>query len=324
MRLVVRWLARDVGRIWGALLLLLLAALACGWDEPPAPPTITAQGFDLAQTRECTVGQAVSLRLRVEAPAGLEAFRVRERSYEADLARSPEPSHLPLFGLPRRVWSKTDVTLDFGPYVFQKLTAPGDYAFEMEVTDRKERSTTATLRVRVLAAQTEAEVDPDTEPTQREPGAEPSPTSPPDGSTSAGRVSPSALRGESLRSGDFRLERVGPGSVASGEEFGITWKTIESNRVVIRIVGIDESGSRFARLEPGAFGEIETRGDLADALEGLGLEETVELAAANDAAAGTEIAIVRARQPTLLRTERSETSLSELGTTVTLTGRYKR
>jgi hypothetical protein len=49
----------------------------------------------------------------------------------------------------------------------------------------------------------------------------------------------------------------------------------------------------------------------------------MELAMANDAASGAEIAIVRAKDRYLLRADRSETSLSEIGTTVTLTGRYK-
>jgi hypothetical protein len=179
----------------------------------------------------------------------------------------------------------------------------------MEVTDRKEQTTAATLRVRLIEPEAEETTD----------GA----ASPPEAQGDAGRDSPSSAV-DPLRSGDFRLERVGPGPVTSGDDFGVTWKTIESNRVVIHMVGTDESVTRFARLEPGAFAQIETRGQLARALDGVGLQPSMELAMANDAASGAEIAIVRAKDRYLLRADRSETSLSELGTTVTLTGRYKR
>jgi hypothetical protein len=297
---------RAIGSLVGAA--LLLAFIACDSRES-ATPSITAQGFDLGETRESEIGEPVSLRLRVEAPAGIESFRVRERSYEVDLGRSPEPSHFSLFGLKRRVWSKTDVTLDFGPYVGQKMSAAGEYAFKLEVTDRKEQTTAATLRVRLIEPEAEEATD--------------DAAAPPEAPGDAGRDSPSASV-DPLRSGNFRLERVGPGPVASDDGFGVTWKTIESNRVVIRMVGTDESVSHFARLEPGAFAQIETRRQLARALDGVGLQPSMELAMANDAASGAEIAIVRAKDRYLLRADRSETSLSELGTTVTLTGRYKR
>jgi hypothetical protein len=288
---------------------LLLAIVGCDGPDSP-PPSITAQGFDLAETRESVFGEPVSLRLRVEAPAGIENFRVRERSYDVDLGRSREPAHYPLFGLSRRIWSKTDVTLDFGPYVGQKMSAAGEYAFELEVRDRKEQTTRGTLRIRLI--------EPEVEEVGEEEAVPPS-----EAPSEAGGDTPSASLGP-LRSGAFRLERVGPGPVVPGDEFGISWKTIESNQVVIRIVGTEERVSRFARLEPGAFDDIGTRKELARAIDGVGLQPSMELAMANDAASGAEIAIVQAADRYLLRADRSETSLSELGTTVTLTGRYKR
>ena len=45
---------------------------------------------------------------------------------------------------------------------------------------------------------------------------------------------------------------------------------------------------------------------------------------AKDAAAGAEIAVVQLQDRYLLRADHSETHLSEVGTTVTLTGRDKR
>ena len=51
--------------------------------------------------------------------------------------------------------------------------------------------------------------------------------------------------------------------------------------------------------------------------------EKLEMATAGDAASGETFAIVHLDRAYALRTERSETSLSDLGTTVTLIGRYK-
>jgi hypothetical protein len=49
----------------------------------------------------------------------------------------------------------------------------------------------------------------------------------------------------------FRLERVGPGLVLGGEEFGVTWKTIDSGLVVIRL------RPRHHRNADGALQKIE-------------------------------------------------------------------
>ena len=288
-------------------------ALACGWQEAPDAPTITAQGFDLAETREVSLQQAASWRLRIEAPAGLESLRVRERSYEVDLARSPEPSHFPLFGLPRRVWSKTDVTLDFGPYVAEKITSAGDYAFDILVTDRTQQTAIATLRIHVRSAV-------GTEPADAG-GESSTPVTNRQGATS---LEHKPAGSTPLRSGSFRLERVGRGPVLPGKDFGISWKTVESNRVIVRVVGTEDVASQFVHLEPGAFAGIDTRQQLTEAIESAEVRASIQIAAANNAAAGTEVAVVQPTATFLLRTDQSETGLSELGTTVTLVGRYKR
>lgn len=289
----------------------VLLLLACGWGDPPDLPTITAQGFDITAVRESNVREEEPLRLRIEAPGGLESLLVQERSYEVDLARSREPSHFPLFGLPQRVWSKTDITLDFGPYIASKLTQAGDYSFHIVATDREAQSSTATLRVRLRSVE-------DREDDLIE---EQAPQDASERSAGAPHASPSqaALL---MDAGDFRLERIGAGPVVSNEDFGITWRTIESNHVVIRIVGVDPERTQLVDLDPGAFAEIETSAELADLLDGS--SSSLDLATANDAAAGAEIAIVGQQGSVLLRTDGSETRLSEQGTTVTLTGRYKR
>lgn len=279
--------------IRGPAACLAALLLACSPAGEPSPPTLTAQGFPISQVQTGVLGHFGDLKLRVEAPAGIEELRVSERSYDVDLAKSPEPSHFPLFGLPKRVWSSRDVTLNFRNYVDEKLDAPGRYTFEIAVTDRKGRTATATLVVDVEAAER---------------------------SSATGAAEPEAA----LRSGDFRLERVGAGPVRGADELGISWKTIDPVFVVIRMVASGDGARGLARLQPADYDGIATRSDLARALEASAPQPTLELATANDAAAGTVFAVVHADGGYVLRTERSATSLSRLGTTVTLVGRYKR
>jgi len=189
----------------GCSLLLALACLsaACDSGGSKASPTITAQGFDLQHTPDVQLGEASQLRLRIEAPSGIEKLLIRERSYEVDLAQSPETTHFPLFGLPRRVWSKTDVTLDFGPYVAEKLQEPGEYAFSIVVSDRNQQTLEETLRVLVLPETTETDSNSEPSPPQTQP-LEP--------------VESGAATETLLRTTPFQLERVGPGPVLDGEE----------------------------------------------------------------------------------------------------------
>jgi hypothetical protein len=121
-----------------------------------------------------------------------------------------------------------------------------------------------------------------------------------------------------------RLERVGRGPVTGGEPLGLTWKTIDPISVVIRISAREEAGGGLTRLEPGAWEDVKDPEALARMLEQHELADSLEIPTANDAAAGTVVAIVRPEERYLLLTEHSSTRLSELGTTVTLVGRYRR
>jgi hypothetical protein len=248
----------------------LAAALAsCGREAPPAP-SLTAQGFRISERQGGRVGAFGSLKLRVEAPAGIERLEVSERSYEVDLARSPELQHLPLPALERSVWSLRDVTLDFAPYINAKLDAAGDYTFEIDVSDREGRTATQRLSVELL----------EDEPEEAE-ATEPPPTAP--------LPAPAA-------SGDFRMQRVGAGPVRGAERFGLTWTTVESVAVTIRLRGAEDGAA------------------------------SIDLATANGATAGEVIAVQPAtsdRAAYVLRADQSETRLSEAGTTVVLVGRYK-
>jgi hypothetical protein len=282
--------------------------IACTPDDS-SRPTITSLGFDIAEVRVVEAGIRAPMRLRIEAPSGVEALRVRERSYDVDLARSPEVSHFPLFGLSRRVWSKTDVTLDFGPYVATKIESPGEYTFGVLVTDRDLQTTEAILRVNVTRVEAE-EAEANAEPPAPRAEFEKPPI-------------PPAEASGAMRRGEFQLERVGAGPVVPGENFGITWSTTDSIYVVIRLRGSEGQESRFARLDPSAFKGIDTQEQLAEVLGEVGTRASLDITTANAAAAGTVFAIVHPQQSYLLLAEGSETSLSDLGTTVTLSGQYK-
>jgi len=283
----------------GTLALSLAACSPAG--EVASPPMLTAQGFDIAEVQEGALHDFGDLKVRIEAPAGIEELRIRERSYEVDLARSPEASHFPLFGLPARVWSKVDVTLNVGPYVDAKLDRAGDYSFEITVQDRRSRMARETVRVRVRSA--EPARDAEEAPVESEPAE-------------AGSPAP--------QTGEFRMQRIGPGPVTGAEAFGIDWKTIESADVVIRMRPEASSGSRLARLEDASFAAIRSREDLARALGTAREVDSLELATARDAAAGRVFAVLGEEGGYVLHTDRSATSLSELGTTVRLEGRFMR
>lgn len=291
---------------------LLVAAwvAACGPGSETPAPQITAQGFEIVAPQEGTQEAFGDVKLRIEAPAGIDALTIRERSYEADLARSPEQAHYPLFGLAGRVYSRADVTLNFRNYINAKLDGVGRYEFEIAVRDREEGSVETTLVV-VVHPRPEAE-EPDAAVGSGAPEAA--------GVPEAAGAAPAAP----VERGAFRFERVGAGRVTGADAFGLTWKNLDGLRVVIEMRGSEDAASRLARLERSDYDAIGTRHELARTLAQGELADRLELAAANDAAAGEVFAVVGPGQAYVLRTDASDTSLSELGTTVTLTGEYKR
>lgn len=282
------------------LVLLAGLAAACTAREETPPPGITAQGFEIEQPRQAAVGAFSDVRLRIEAPGGIDHLVVRERSYEIDLATSPDASQLPLFGIDHRIWSKRDVTLDFSGYLNQKLRSDGEYTVALEVTDRAGRSATAKLQIVVTPAE--------------ESGA---------GEGSAAPEEAARGGASKLAEHTFRLQRVGRGSVLGDDRLGITWKTVDPIFVVIRVSAREGTAGRFARLDPASYEELGTEEALTRALAHRDLVDTLEITTANDAAAGTVLAIVHPEERFVLLAEHSATSLSELGTTVTLTGRYR-
>jgi hypothetical protein len=121
----------------------------------------------------------------------------------------------------------------------------------------------------------------------------------------------------------FRLQRVGAGPVEGGDAFGITWKTVDAIAVVIRIEPRAGRPARLARLDPVVYQKLATRDDLGRVLDRVEWVDAVDIPTANDAASGAVFAVVRPDERYILRTDHSATSLSDLGTTVTLSGSYR-
>lgn len=273
-----------------SLLLGVLALLGLGFAQADEtrPPEITAQGFDITEVQQGPLGDFGRIRVRFEVPDRIEDLYIKERSYDVDLAKTPETAHFPLFGLERQVRQMTDVTLNFQNYINEKLDAEGEYVFELRVTDRSGRSASAKLRVRVVAAPR----------VEREPGDAAVETAP------------------------FRFTRIGASAVSGADDFGITWKTIESTRVVIELTKQKPGAEKLVELTPSDYDEVRSKRQLARKTSG-GDTPALHLSSANGKAAGSVFAVVNRQVPYLLKVTSSSTSLSEVGTTVTLIGEYK-
>ncbi len=266
-----------------AVTMVLLASLAHAADTDP--PEIISQGFSIAVAQQGEPGEFQRLRVRFEVPGRIAELRIRERSFEVDLATTPERSNLPLFGLDRQVRQMTDVTLNFRNYINRKLDSDGSYTFELEVVDRKGRRASAVLLVDIKSPEPQLSAEDDV-----------------------------ALRKET-----FRAVRVGAAPVTGTEALGFTWRTVESNRVVIRLSSSAVDGY-FFDVAPSEYAALNTQSKLRAAAQHAGRQPVLELATAANRSAGRVFGVFSSEQPLLLKVVRSDTSLSDVGTTVELEG----
>ena len=125
-----------------------------------------------------------------------------------------------------------------------------------------------------------------------------------------------------LQAVSFRAVRVGRAPVKGAEELGLTWKTVERNRVVIRLATSAAEGYFFdvAAAEYAAF---KTQSQLRAAAQYSERQSTLELATAVNSGAGRVFGVFNSDTPRLLKVMRSHTSLSHRGTTVMLEGEFK-
>jgi hypothetical protein len=111
--------------------------------------------------------------------------------------------------------------------------------------------------------------------------------------------------------------------VLGSPEFGITWKTIEGPRVIIRITGKEGGAARIAKLTESAYEDTQTKSALEKRVEKVQSTDHVELAAADNASAGAVLGVVFQGRTYALRVIESKTERAKFGTKVTSTGEYK-
>jgi len=257
------------------------------------PPRLTAQGFAITSVQRGEPGEFPPVRLRAEAPARIASLVVRQGEFEADLATTPDRSLFPLFGLDSRPLQSYDITLDFSPYINQRLTADGEYLFLVTLTDREDRRSTATLEIAVG----EPEIPP-------EPAA-------------------GEAFGRELEASDAVLRRIGAGPVQAAGISGLTWVTVEAIDVTIRVRPA-RSGLTLRELPAGIWPELTDTVALAGAVAATDPVEFVDLPTANRGAAGRVLVLSDAAGHTVFRITGSATAVSEKGTTVELVGRVRR
>jgi len=277
-----------------ALLLFLtgVCLLACAPAGATGMPEITAQGFSAEQPQTGIIGEFPRLRVRVEAPGRIKELRIRERSYDVDLATTRDEGNLQLFGLEHSPRSYPDVTLNLQNYINEKIHRDGVYEFHLRVTDRNDNPAEKKISIRVSEAMPAAD-------------------------SSAAQENPA------LRTGTFNLQRTGTGIVQGAPLFGIDWENIDDAKVAIRITGSGKGDTLFGRLEAPDFATIQDAGQLVARLAGIEKTRDIVLETAGDAAAGRVFSISRADRHHILMVTASSAHPSRPGTVVTLEGQYK-
>lgn len=277
-------------------------------EQAAVAPTVTAQGFTIDTTQEGEVNGFGSLRVRIEAPAGIEKLQITERSYDVDLATTPERNHFQLFGLDRRVLLNKDVTLDFREYINNKLKQPGEYTFVIRVTDKKSKDPVeANIVIRLMESAAEPGPESSTQPEIQE--QQP--------------LSKTTDESPHVKTGLFEIRRIGPHEIQGDETFGLTWKTIDAIHVTIRVRKKEPGASKLASLSINDYESVDTQASLEQMLAFADGQEYIDFDTANNSAFGEVLGVINSDKFYLLKSSQSDTSLSDRGTTVTLKGEYK-
>lgn len=276
--------------------ILLLSCSDFGADKPP--PLITAQGFEIEATQEGVVSEFTNLRLRIESEGRIQQLNITERSFEVDLATTPEREHFPLFGIENTALQHTDITLDFQNYINQKLTTEGEYQFLISVEDKKGQTANTVLKVRL-----------------KSPGI----SKPPVEVSKA----PIDIPKTPIETDKFMMQREGRGNIYNSKPFGITWKTIDEINVTIRVSKAEGGASKLAKFTSADYDRLDAKEDLSEWINVAGDLKQVEFDSSNNAAHDQVLGISNLGNYYLLRVLKSNSSLSDSGTKVTLNGEYK-
>jgi hypothetical protein len=255
-------------------------------------PSITAQGFAMDTTHSAAAGQFEQVRVRIEAPERIAKLLVSQDGFEADLATTPDRLLFAQFGLDKRPLNAFDITLDFAPYINDRLVKPGSYRIDIIVIDRKGGRSRASLAVAVAG----------------------------DDIDQAGQPADESPR---LAESEVVFRRQGTGDVESDGVTALSWVTVEPINVTIRLRA-DEQRATLYKLAAASWDTVATREHLATVLANTPSRDYLDIPTARGQAADTVIALRGDRGDVLIRLTGSITSVSSAGTTVTLMASVRR
>ena len=282
-------------RCWHTAPTILLITMAAGGvpadahaEAASGEPRITAQGFSIDTALVGEAGSFDSVRIRIEAPSRIAKLVISTEEHEIDLAITQDRSLFGLFGLNERPLHACDVTLDVAPYMNDHFTAPATHRLDITVADRAGAAATASFTATVI---------PDERP--------------------SGGAAESAPDPQQLTESTMTLTRQAASDVAPAEKSPLTWITREPVNVTIRLQPADPD-AEIRRLDPESWEQVLTRDGLERRISTVHPVPYVDVPAARNGASGTVLAISVDGGATLIRITSSATSLSQLGTTVTL------
>ncbi len=114
------------------------------------------------------------------------------------------------------------------------------------------------------------------------------------------------------------------GKIYTGNStFGLAWKTVDEIQVTIRVRKHESGASKLSQFSSAEYDNVITEDNLGNLLAYAEDQEDIVLDTANNAAAGKVLGVVNSGKPYLLKSHQSTTVLSEVGTTVTISGEYK-
>ncbi|MGB5492637.1 MAG: hypothetical protein WBM76_17555 [Woeseiaceae bacterium] len=276
---------------WSRLSLIALLSLACcsAWADGSSPgPRITAQGFSIDAALRAEAGQFSSVRVRIEAPSRIAKLLITDGDVETDLASTTDRTLFAMYGLERRPMNAFDVTLDLAPYINSQLTAAATYRIAITVIDRSGGVAQSALTITII-----------------------------DTDNAAVETTVENAVSQRLEESTMVLRREGLGRVEPAPGSLITWLTHESVNVTLRLRAA-ETGSELRRADASVWGNTFTRDALARHLKDTPAAPYIDVAAARNGAAGTVVAVSGNDGGALIRFTASSTSVSALGTAVTL------
>ena len=121
----------------------------------------------------------------------------------------------------------------------------------------------------------------------------------------------------------FMMQREGKGNIDNSEPFGITWKTIDEVNVTIRVSKAEGGASKLASFTSADYDRLDVKEDLSEWINVARDLKQIEFDSTNNAARDQVLGISNLGNYYLLRVLKSNSSLSDLGTKVTLNGEYK-